>query len=313
MPQLPQELIELILDEVASQKSQKEWMNTLVSCSFVSRSFYAAARRNLFADIDFKLDKNLRNRARRLHKILLKHTSSSGTQAKDANIVPAIRSLRLYFDLPSLHPPKVLGVHWLGGIRSILRYTDRWRKRDNLAAVLEVVKRAPLEELTIEVAQVGQRWTGSLSAGGPIGALCFMPSIHILRLVNIQQVDPRILSRRDTSCKIKELVLSDVAFSEDVAGSNTPDPSILCREIEKLELYNVQVTQVLRVLGVAPTQAGLESQRSRFQHLKELTVSPPPHEDDQHSLRLFMVSIRQSLRCLRFKRNYKASLPSPNT
>ncbi|KAF8898049.1 hypothetical protein CPB84DRAFT_1180128 [Gymnopilus junonius] len=89
---LPQEIIDLIIDEVACHGSRA----TLKTCSVVSMAFYLASRKHLFSDISFLVDTSCQTRAAELIKVL---------QNNDAYLIPAIRSLNLKFDMAGLPPP----------------------------------------------------------------------------------------------------------------------------------------------------------------------------------------------------------------
>lgn len=65
----PQEIIDLIIDEVPNEKDPPSSQRTLRACSLVHSSFSDRSRRHLFADITFTADSSTQARAGRLVRV----------------------------------------------------------------------------------------------------------------------------------------------------------------------------------------------------------------------------------------------------
>ena len=89
-PILPQEIVNLIVDEVASQNSPE----TLRSCALVSRSFSSPSRRELFSEIKIDVDETIQPRAKRLLKVL--------KRGQNVHLMAFIRSLKIFLVSPQL-------------------------------------------------------------------------------------------------------------------------------------------------------------------------------------------------------------------
>jgi len=105
-PILPQEIVELILDEVAALKSPE----TLRACALVSKSFCFPSRRRLYSDILLVVDRYGQARARRLIKTLETFRKGGFTADVRSHAYTGRRiGLNLYLD-PLLDPePSVVG------------------------------------------------------------------------------------------------------------------------------------------------------------------------------------------------------------
>jgi hypothetical protein len=100
---LPQEISEIIIDEVAALNSPE----TLRACALVSKSFCFPSRRHLFSDIFLVVDKWGQARARRLLRIL--------ENPDNVGFTAHVQSLTIILDASSkLVPPPIFGSRMLG-------------------------------------------------------------------------------------------------------------------------------------------------------------------------------------------------------
>src|SRR6266446_420152 len=104
-PALPQEIIDAIVHEIASQ-NLKLTPETLRTCALVSKSFCFPCRRHLFSHIELVSDNLSQSRAARLVKIL--------QNPDNAVLAASVRSLTLILsDVPSHTISPFLGLKTL--------------------------------------------------------------------------------------------------------------------------------------------------------------------------------------------------------
>jgi hypothetical protein len=138
-PDLPQEIIDIIVHEIASQNSTLE---ALKACSLVSKSFCFSCRRHLFSDIELLSD-SWQSQAARLVKIL--------QNPDNVGLAACVRSLTLSFDVQSNRTYSFLGSRTLGHRLNKLKMTALTLAarlhlyEDNLIKVLNLFMQAPLE------------------------------------------------------------------------------------------------------------------------------------------------------------------------
>ncbi|KAF8960214.1 hypothetical protein BDZ97DRAFT_1922304 [Flammula alnicola] len=97
IPVLPQEVINLIIDEIASEwTSDGNLSSALQACSLVSRAFHSQSQRHLFSHIEFEVDDLAQTRAVQLISIL-EHPDGE-------NLLSIIRSIAVFVDTRSSKP-----------------------------------------------------------------------------------------------------------------------------------------------------------------------------------------------------------------
>ncbi|KAF8960229.1 hypothetical protein BDZ97DRAFT_1922315 [Flammula alnicola] len=234
---LPQEIINLIVDEVAvDSKTDKDSLDALRACSLVSRSFHCHSRRHLFSHIEFLGNKSGQKRAGRLVKILENRANT--------DLVAGIRSLTLVLDMNSNWPPAMLHPDRLysRSRKLYLRVTSKLgRREDNLLKLLDILSRASLEIFALEAQGGSLDWISvNARAKAIFLAIRSNPSLNSLRLSSIINLDPVLVAGEAPSNNLRELTLSNVGplSASGLPSRILPPSSNNLAGIERLDLLN---------------------------------------------------------------------------
>ncbi|PPQ66531.1 hypothetical protein CVT26_009504 [Gymnopilus dilepis] len=243
---LPQEIIDLIVDEVASQKDNYEArIAALLSFSLVSRAFHSRSRECLFSDIRLSVNQDSERRAEKLRKVL--------SSKKNTSLSSRIRSLEYTFPLPpplyNLPPiPRViellgLGIFWP-------RLWHRWQDVRKLLAprrkiffdLLHVLsKEAPLEAFGIVGQNDVYRWDPRLDV--PLTHMLrgeFLRSLHLISVYNLPRA---IMKTIFSSSNVQDLKLADISF-EFLSWQLPPSDEVLVTTPIS-RITELQITDVL--------------------------------------------------------------------
>lgn len=285
-PQLPQDVIDIIIEAVASQKDHKSWMDTLRSCSIVSFSFHFPARKHIFAYIDFLIDRYTDERAHRLRRIL----------ERNHQVISTIRSVRLHFRSTLIKPQSYIpGTKRLARISSQSRelvsktFAKLYPREDSLMKMIQILKCAPYRKITIEANATGFQWLSE----GAIRALCENRDLHTIRVVGISHLEPFITTPDRPHKLFKETVLANVSRFLPLTHSSDSNVSrsYPLYEVESLDVHNTNLSQFLNLLrGVTLS----DERPSYFRNLTKLAVCLYPG-CNPGALRSILSFVRQSL------------------
>ncbi|PPQ68673.1 hypothetical protein CVT26_002955 [Gymnopilus dilepis] len=272
---LPQEVADLIIDQVALHESQA----TLQACTLVSRSFSLPSRRHLFSNIDFLIDTSHQARANRLLKVL--------QRKKNTHLVSAIRSLKVTYDTPSFQPPTFFQEMRLEKIflksRKVAHDTLKsfGLEKDKMFDLLEL-----LSEQELEIFQfIGKQYlywskADTLQAiEEPLARLCSSSALKVLHLIDIRQAPKSLLVAALSSARLKELRLSYVFFDgEDPL--DTP-PTLGRHSLEMLEMLEMTYLSYPHIFGLFRSVLRIPDHWPSvvFPRLRTLRVSPRAYED----------------------------------
>ena len=294
-PNLPPEIISLIVHEIASQNSALE---ALKACSLVSKSFCFFCRRHLFSDIELLSD-SWQSQAARLVKIL--------QNPDNVGLAACVRSLTLIFDVQSNRTYSFLGSRTLGyGLNkskmTALTLAARLRLyEDNLIKVLNLLMQAHLESFTLHARKGVSDWETEAGAARSMKKAVFMACtapLTTLRLSNLVNIDEYLIARVIHSSTLKELALTNVTLKVYDEDANF-DPQPMTSQIERLDLRRVSYMQIFRVMG-HPTLAALPMPYPfiSLPRLRNLIISSPWTDLEADPLREFMLGVAKTLEIL---------------
>jgi len=291
-PDLPQEIIDIIVHEIASQNSTLE---ALKACSLVSKSFCFSCRRHLFSDIELLSD-SWQSQAARLVKIL--------QNPDNVGLAACVRSLTLIFDVQSNRAYSFLGSRTLGhrlnkSKMTALTLAARLRLyEDNLIKVLNLLMQAPLESFTLHARRGVSDWETEARAARSMKKAVFMACaapLTTLRLSNLINIDEYLIARVIHSSTLKELAFTNVTFKVYDEDTNF-DPQPVTSQIERLDLRRVLYVQVFRVMG-HPTLVALPMPYPfiTLSRLRNLIISSPWTAIEADPLWQFMLGVAKTL------------------
>ena len=302
-PNLPQEIIDIIVLEIASQDSTRK---ALKACSLVSKSFCSSCRPHLFADIELVSNKFSRSRAAKLVQIL--------QNPDNIGLAACIRSLTLIFDVPGSRKAfsslgsKTFGRRLYKSKMMALGLTGRLDLYENdLTTALNLLMQAPLESFTLhaqrgvpdremETAEAKRKKKAILIAC--IAPLPTLRTLHTLRLSNLDNIDESVIACVIRPSTLKELALRLVTLKvcdEDANLELQPVTS----QIERLDLRHISYTQVLRTMG-RPTFPTLPLPYPFiiFSRLRSLTITGPWPDLEADMLWQIMLGVSDTLETL---------------
>jgi len=242
-PTLPQEITDLIIDEVASQISSK----ALQPYSLISKSFHASCRRYLFSEIEIALDGLSHLRSQNLVNIF--------KNPHNVDLISTVRSLRIVF------PSKIYRAKWdifrLSRWRRILYI--RGRRENSFLNVLNLLLQAPLITFTLHArreAPVNLWETVDDRTMEAFRSLCTKPSLRSLRLSNLNFLEETLITEAIRVNTLLGLSLNNVALGWDdgIGWDNdevTRDPNLapVISQIEKLDVRSVSSFELFRIFG----------------------------------------------------------------
>ena len=232
----PQEIIDLIIDEVASQISPK----ALQPYSSISKAFHASCRRYLFSEIEIAVDGLSHLRSQNLIKIL--------KNSHNASLISTVGSLRIVF------PSNKYRSKWDKFRLPILSIKGRWE--NSFLNILNLLSQAPaLTAFTLHAPRsapvnlwnrVDDRTMEALRS------LCTKPSLRSLHLSNLNYLEESLITRVILANTLVELSLNNVALGwHDDGVNHNPNLTPIISRIEKLDVRSVSSFQVFRILGRA--------------------------------------------------------------
>jgi hypothetical protein len=302
-PDLPQEIIDIIVHEIASQDLARK---ALKACSLVSKSFSSSCRPHLFSDITLISNKFSQSRAARLVQIL--------QNPDNVGLVACVRSLTLIFDVPG--PSKTfpfLGSRALGrrlhkSKMMALTLAGRLNVYENdITKALNLLMQAPLESFTLrgrrgvpdremETEEARRKKRAFLIAC--IAPLTTLRTLCTLRLSNIDNIDESFIACVIRSSTLKELALRQITLRTRDEDANL-DLQPITSQIERLDLRHISYMKVLRTMGRPTFPASpMPYPFITFSRLRNLTISGPWPDFEADALWQFMLGVADTLETL---------------
>lgn len=268
-PVLPQEIINLIIDLVASETdNQRERSKTLQACCLVSVSFNYRSKRHLFSEIIFRADESAQKRAQRLLRAL----------DQPANL-QCIQSFKLLIDMRSTS----LGIFNAGHATRIRQragavLTGLGRTlgvtKNHLLILINRLTCVPLEAFIVE-ARNGILNLRGVNSDFRSLLLAFrsrptLKSLHFINIINLDD-DLVVQNAPQAADGLQKLCLWNVAFVHSPANG-LPAPFSLSN-IAYLE--GIEHLEWLSYFDLPPVLPAQTFSSQPFSSLKSLTVSFP--------------------------------------
>ena len=299
-PDLPQEIIDIIVHEIASQDLARK---ALKACSLVSKSFYSSCRPHLFSDITLISNKFSQSRAARLVQIL--------QNPDNVGLVACVRSLTLIFDVPgSSKTYPFLGSRTLDRrlYKSKMRALTLAGRLDlygnDITTALNLLMQAPLESFTLharrgipdremETEEARRKKRAVLVACiAPLTTLC---TLRTLSLSSLDNIDESLIACVIRSSTLKELALRHVTLKVCDEDANL-DLQPINSQIERLDLRHISYMNVLRTMGRPTFPASpMPYPFTTFSRLRSLTISGSWSGLEADILWQFMLGVAHTL------------------
>lgn len=234
-PVFPQEIIDLIIDEVASQISPE----ALRPYSLISKSFHASCRRHSFSEIKITVDDLSHLRAQNLINVFKK--------PHNVDLLSTVRSLQVVFPSKKKDCTK----------RDIFRLPT-WpsiggRRENSFLTLLNLLSQAPLATFSLHAlrtAPVSLAETMDDRTMEAFRSLCTKPSLHSLRLSNLNFLEGTLITEAIRANTLLELSLNNIALGwNDDEVNRDPNLTPIISRIEKLDIRSVSSFELFRIFG----------------------------------------------------------------
>jgi len=301
-PILPQELVELVLDEVAGLKSPK----TLRACALVSKSFCFPCRKYLYSDILLVVDRHGQARARRLIKTL--ETFRKGGFTAD------VRSLTLILDVSSkfYESGPTFGSRALGSRQSQklkhtgFRTVERLGLREtSLERLLKLLITSQLTTFGLEARGGFIDW--GLHLKGEIRMEAFQslfthPSLKSLQISHVSGLDNSFVAEALRSNSLQELAL--ISTSLPISRITLPAVQFTNSHLRRLDIRRTSIREILRTMGYSILSIATPAFRPfvTFTGLQTLVISA--HSLDLDLLWKFILGVAGTLETLEIEELY---------
>ncbi|KAF8966474.1 hypothetical protein BDZ97DRAFT_686035 [Flammula alnicola] len=304
---LPQEIIDLIIDNVASMKDK----NYLRACALVSRAFLGRSRHHLFMNIEVVVDGSTQKRSGRLRKVL----------QSNPTLVLGIRSFRIY--IPNT-PPKSKLERKILRTRLVWLYRHTYTKmvvfgrklgllRNHFLWLLQTISRAPVETLAVKVEPPTLDWNVfSKKMRALLLTIRSNSSLKTLELSSLHDLPASmILATLGNGNTLQNLLLHSCAiapwgtplFKSDLFGNFVIPPSF--RQLQRLEIKRLPFRNFFsQALEFSPSFGDASSPISipLFPGLLSLTLDIPSYRRDNAAyIWQFMMSGSRSIKSLEIK------------
>jgi len=290
-PALPQEIIDAIVHEIASQTHLTP--ETLRACALVSKSFCYPCRRHLFSHIELVSDNFSQSRAARLVKIL--------QNPDNVGLAASVRSLRLTLDVPfhTFLGSRALGHRLHESKIKALTLAKRLRLyENNLIKALNLLMLAPLTSFTLHGRGVPDWGTEVGITKRSVLTACAIPSLTTLCFSNLANLDESLIASIIQSNTLKELILAIVNLRV-CDGDANPDLQPITSQIERLALRRVAYIHVLRTMGrLTPPTLPMPYSFVNFPRLRSLVISGSLLNIGAETLWQFMLGVSSTLETL---------------
>ena len=292
---LPQEIVDLIVDESAEQS-----ISQLTICSLVCHSFHSRARILLFSHIDLWVggwDRSYHRRASKLVRIL-KYKKNSDL------ISQRIRSVKVFLDRflwgtqggwsSSAHFPGPTLLLSLVGINT-----------NPMVAALTMLKNAPIEKFVLEGLDAYGTFPDDPTDKIPtlLLEMCSNPNLKTLGFEKISNLPYTFIMGCDNTRSFTRLVLRDVKLS--YVGLKIPPCMVIptIERIETLELAQMSSYNFLTPLrSLFPLLPSSLSPSVYFKNLKNLAVVVGRFEE-REELWQFILGVADTLESLELHLN----------
>ncbi|KDR74443.1 hypothetical protein GALMADRAFT_157649 [Galerina marginata CBS 339.88] len=308
-PTLPQEIVNLLVQEVANPYRNNPGplqLDTLKACSLISRSFHAESRRHIFSSIEFRVDRTAQRRAARLAKVL-EHKNSD-------NLLSVIRAVKLVIDVRvSSSEDELPRYHFDRLVRKL------GLSENNLLRVLRILNRAPLESFAI-IAQGGYvNWSanGSPTIAAALRQICSNQSLKSLRIVNVMNIEQSMVVDAFSSGNLRELALCNVNIKrmDEVSAPTHESGPRSFGKLEKLEMSLITYSSLFSSLqsSFPPSSSSPNTFSLNLSTLRSLDILLPKVHPALDILWQLMLGTAQSLETLVLQDNpWPASTLSPD-
>lgn len=300
--QLPQELIDKIIDDVALKcyEDGDSKLNDLKACSLVSKSFYARSRRHIFSQILFTIDKYCQRRAARLLDILHRHEPFADF------VTHNLHTFGLAFYDSATSEPFVLRMLGLGESFTKLqkRITRTFTRNDHIYNLLKTLNQAPIVHFSLE----GWRLFGSHpdhdehQINGSALHIIKNPSLRALRFSELIFLPQTIVKNALCSYQLKELAFRRIFHFVSTPGDSDNFEGLqIAPKLERLELRRVPYTSFLSILfslTLSNVAARTIPTFPEFRHLRTLVVTIANLHSETESLWTLLLGLAPSLETL---------------
>ncbi|KAF8960228.1 hypothetical protein BDZ97DRAFT_1328967 [Flammula alnicola] len=302
IPPLPQEIINIIIGEIASAKPHNESLTTLRACSLVSTTFHFHSRKHLFSEIKFIVDDFSPKRVARLVKVL-KHNK---------DLLSSIRSINIVFDMRPCTPHRIFGSAKLGRLHQKSRLADFYAarklglKENSVIILLKLFTGVGIEKLSLDAQHGLLNWAQvSDRIKDAIDRIYSKPSLESLRFINIYNLPHSFVTGELQSNSLHELSLCDVRFMQRTEVPSPETCEVASRNLARIErltmIYSPYMGffQVLRpFLNSVSASLPLAPPAISFSHLKTISVSIPLNTPELQLLFQFILGAARSLEML---------------
>lgn len=304
LPILPQEIVELVLDEVADLRSPK----TLRACALVSKSFCFRCRQYLYSDIILVVDRYGQARARRIIKTL--ETLRKGGFAAD------VRSLTLILDVSSkfYESGPTFGSRALSGRQSQklkhvgFRTVERLGLREtSLEKLFQLLMTSQLTTFALEARGGFIDW--GLHLKGEIRIEAFQslfthPSLKSLQISHVSGLDNSFLAEalKNNSESLQELAFINISLP--ILGITLPAVQFTNSHLRKLDIRRTSIREILRTMGYSTLSIATPAPQPfvTFTGLQTLVISA--HSLDLDLLWKFILGVAGTLETLEIEEVY---------
>lgn len=288
---LPQEVLDLIIDEVARLKPVLDGQTTLRACSLVSRSFSHRSREHLWADFVFCMDASSRKRATDLIHML---------QRKDnRSLVAHVRSIQLVFDAPAEDDQHRL-IRAKNTLRRVIKRPFRryFKPRYTILDLLQHIKNSDFQQFSVNSRERTRpiHWTkdefSKVIKPTLLEVLSSNTAIKSFALCNIGSISKQMAAAAFFSPAMEDLTMRNLQFGRDELVTLTVERACVLADLKRLEMINVPILPLLSLIHLlvphswpsgSLSSSDLTSSDMKLQplfpRLQTLVVSVPYPED----------------------------------
>ncbi|KAH9483092.1 hypothetical protein JR316_0005192 [Psilocybe cubensis] len=288
---LPQEILDLIIDEVARLKPVLDSQAALRTCTLVSRAFCRRSRKHLWADFVFYMDRSSRKRATDLIHMLRRRDNRS--------LVAHVRSMQLVFNTPVEDEQHRLVRAKNTLSKAIKRPFQKYFKPQyTVLDVLQHIQNCDFEHFSVNSLEQTRpiHWTkdefSKVIKPTLLEVLSSNTRIKSFSLCNIGSISKQMVAAAFFSPEMEDLTMRNLQFGEDELVTFTVERDCVLADLRKLEMINVPMLPLLSLIHLLVphswpsgslsssdfTSSDLEPQ-PLFPRLQTLVVSVPYPED----------------------------------